>query len=384
MELKTLPLAKIKPGMRILMRIDTDTTFAGGELKRGAEWRFIRALTDVRSYISRGAVVVLVGHRGRPNGKRVASLSLKPVATWLQQEGKLPLEFIPKIIPAEIGAVIKNAKSGSVLMLENVRFHPRETKNCRRFAKELAGLFDVYVNNAFGVSHRKDTSVFTITGFLPSYAGSVLIREVTELEKKRHKPIVALLGGAKLETKLPFLKTVIKEADNVLLGGELALVFHAAATGLKLKINGRPIDKKYILSAKKILKKFENLLLPIDYIDITGACVHASDVTTQSKIIDIGPKTISEFSTALRGAETIIWNGTMGVVEQKDGQLGTIKMARLISKLKARSIVGGGDTVGFLYEHSITKGFDVLSTGGGAMLAFLAGEKLPGIEALKK
>ena len=385
MNLKTLAKSKIKPGAKVLMRIDCDVPLKAGRIQKGSTWRLERAIPDICDLTSRGAIVILVGHLGRPNGKVVKNLSLAPISKWLASEKKIKNVFTGEVIGKKTTNIVNQAKPGSVVMLENVRFSDREEKDCKKFAHKLAALADIYVNNAFGTCHRKHSSVHRITELLPSYAGSVLVEEVGELSKKMPKPLTLLVGGAKLETKIPLIKVMAGKAQTVLIGGGLALVFHEAATGVPLKMKGKIIIAPEVKIAKNILKKFDNIKLPIDYVDSNGKKIHAADLNGAHSIVDIGLKTARDFADKLKKSKTVIFNGAMGIVEIAGGKEGTIITTRAFAgNKKVRSIVGGGDTVAFVQAEGIEKKFSFLSTGGGAMLAFLASEKLPGLEVLWK
>ena len=341
MRLRTLLVSKIKKGTRVLMRVDANVPLANGRLKKGTDARLQAFVPDVLALQKRGAIVVLLSHLGRPNGKHVPTLSLKPVARRLATLLNLPVQLVD-VLPDD-------AAPGEVYLLENLRFASGEESNSKTFAKMLAVMGDVYVNNAFSVSHRKHASVVAITSLLPSYAGSQLEREVTELSKPMKAPFVLVLGGIKLETKLPLLTHLSKKVDVMLLGSGLLPV------GASLK------------------KRFgTKVILPIDT---------KKSATSE----DIGPSTIELFNHALVGAKSVLWNGPLGTIEQKGGAVGTMAIAKKIASLSgARTVVGGGDTIVFLEAHGMMNQFSFVSTGGGAMLAFLSGKPMPGIMPLVK
>jgi 3-phosphoglycerate kinase len=258
-------------------------------------------------------------------------------------------------------------------MTENLRFEPVEEKNSVAFAKSLARLADVYVNNAFGVCHRKHASVDAVTRELPSFAGELVVREVKILEKKHAHPYVVVLGGAKIATKLPLIDHLAKSADTILVGGALCLpLLYALDRHLPKKIIDQLKDED-IQAAKNILYKYEDkIVLPDDL-----------QLDASSRVIDIGPKSAKLFAKQIASATSVLWNGPMGIIEQKNAQAGTRAIAKAIGISKpASAIVGGGDTIAFLESAKLLLGFTHISTGGGAMLALLSGEKLPGLEVL--
>ncbi|MDD5289744.1 MAG: phosphoglycerate kinase [Patescibacteria group bacterium] len=367
----------------------------------------LRAATPTIKYLlSKGARVVLMGHLGRPGGVVKKELSLLPVKNRL---GKLLGEKI-SFISDEIPSLATLARDdGRLIMLENLRFNPGEEKNDPKFAKKLAKLGDIYVNEAFAVSHRSAASVDAIKKFLPSYAGLNLEQEILHLSavlNKPQKPMVAIIGGAKIETKLPMIKQFLKSADYILIGGGVANDFLKARG---YEIYGSLVDDDYINEAGKILKKSEignqksgeaKLILPIDVVwsdnKIRSLSAGASKGTPGSaggktpKILDIGPKTIWLFSGIIKKAKTIVWNGPMGYFEDKKFATGTEKIAEVIlANKKAQRIIGGGETGEVIQKIIRNQKSEIrknifISIGGGAMLEYLGGKKLPGLDKLIK
>jgi len=388
MKLNTLPLNKVKKGTRIFMRIDCNVPIKNRSVEDGSAWRLEQTLDDIRSFQSKGAIVILAGHLGRPGGVTKLSLSLNPIARWYEKELGKKIIFIKDVTSRKSIKKVKELDPGSIVMLENLRFYPNETFNCIWFSRRLSRYADVYVNNAFGVCHRRHASVKNITRFLPSYAGSILVNEVEHLSKTRSHPFVFVLGGIKLKTKMPTLLKLGKSANEILLGGGVAI----AATGIKqkkiLQIKGKNIRRSERSLAKRAIRLFgKKLILPIDYIvERSGKQQTAlsTNIESTDRIIDIGPGTIKLYSASLKKAQSVVFNGAMGSLKI-GAESGTKAIAQALpTRKKNYSIVGGGDTVGFLQKQKLLNHFKFVSTGGGAMLAFLAGQKLPGLKVLKK
>lgn len=375
MHLRSWTKHDISLGTRVFLRIDGNVPVVKGVAHDGEHGRLAETIPEIIKLRAHGARIIIATHLGDPKGKVDQKFSTIPVARLLQKKLGQPIQMIPRLHGKEVERVILGLKPGEVAMLENLRFDSGEEKNEAMFARSLAKLADIYVNNAFGVCHRKHASVVAITKYLPSFAGSLLIKEVSELSRKPTHPFVLMMGGAKLSTKLPILKRLGEEADKILLGGAIAIPF--------LKALDRPlcvepkglVDQTDVRAAAIILRKYmEKIILPEDLvIDETG-----------QRILDLGPRSIKLFHKSLKGAKFILWNGPFGIIEDKDGRQSTIALAQTIAKLKpAHAILGGGDSVTFLENKDLLGGFTHVSTGGGAMLAFLAGETLPGLEVLE-
>lgn len=330
----------IKAGTRVLLRIDVN-----------AASRIPRALPEIKRLLRRKARLILATHVGRPQGVE-KKLSTAAMATAIGRALGVKVLVAKDVVGPSAKAMALALQPGEVMMLENLRFDPREEKNGKAFAKQLASLADVYVNDAFGVCHRAHASVAAITEYLPSVAGGLVVKEVAELSKPREHLFVLIVGGIKIETKVPLLVHLGKEADVILLGSGL---YPALAEA------GLPYS---------IIKKI------VPMIDVRK--------DARGNAIDIGPKTERAFLAALEGAKTIVWNGPLGVTEKRAGATGTRVLAKAIATSRARSIVGGGETADFVDAHGLADKFSFVSTGGGAMLAFLGGEAMPGLEALKR
>jgi len=421
-KIKSLKQAKNLKDKTVLVRCDFDVPIKKEirdmryELSITDDSRLKACLPTIKFLLNKKCKIILCGHLGRPNGKVVPSLSLEPVAKHLEKilsslchphtfschpresgdpvDNKIIIKFISNINGIPRRSAPRN-DNPSIIFLENLRFNPDEEKNDKTFAKKLASLADIYVNEAFAVSHRSAASVDAIKKYLPSYAGLNLEKEIKNLSivlDQSKKPLVIIIGGAKIETKLPVIKKFLKTADYILIGGAVANDFLLAQG---MEVGDSLVDKDYIKEAKKILEKLRNkeikklrnnksknyslhithypLLLPIDF------------VWHKNKILDIGDKTIKNFCAIIKSAKTIVWNGPMGYFENKKFANGTKEIAKTILDSKAKVIIGGGETAESLAKlpnYKITKlpKNIFISTGGGAMLEFLSGKKLPGLK----
>ena len=357
---------------RVLLRIDANVPLVNGRVSPNGLHRLFSVMPEIHRLQSRGARIVLIAHLGDPKGKRTEAVSLKPVARALSRVLDYPIRFIAQGVSDDAARVIDRMAPGAIVMLENLRFNPGEEKNSADFAKRLAALGDVYVNNAFGVCHRKHASLVAATKYLPHFAGELVVREVRALSLAPKSPSVLILGGAKIATKISLIKNLGPHVDAILVGGATAL------TMLKADIGSLPIDAaeftkpKDVAVAKAIAKTFgKKIFLPCDV------------VVTKDIVPDIGPSTIAAFCSAIAQAKYIIWNGPMGITTRSDGTAGTHAIAQAIAKnTKAITIIGGGETVECLEDLCLTDSFAHVSTGGGAMLTFLSGDVMPALEVL--
>lgn len=369
MHLRTWGAKDIKSGTRVFLRVDANVPIKNGKAQDGGVFgRISQALPEIERLRKRGASIVLASHLGDPGGKTDKKFSLTPVAKVFERRLK-------RAVPLVVDFQVPSLRPGELCMLENLRFDPGEEKNSDTYAWKLAKLADVYVNNAFGVCHRRHASVHAITRHLPSFAGELVEREVEELSKAPAKPFVLVMGGAKIETKLGILHQLGPKADRILLGGGLAVTFLAA---VEVELPAYPAElmaERDVALARKALRQFgHKIILPVDLVA----------KPKQHLVTDIGPETRDLFTQKLVDAKTVIWNGPLGIIERPDGVAGTLSVAKSMTKGGARVVTGGGETVEFLEAHKLLKGFSHISTGGGAMLAFLSGEHLPGLEALKR
>lgn len=388
--MKSLKSIKNLAGKRVLVRVDFNVALNdNGQILDDEAYKVSATLPTIKYLIGKKAKVILMTHLGRPKGYD-KKLSVKPVGKYLG--GLLKKEV--KIVDVKYTGEIKN---GEVVMLENLRFFWGEEKNDVKFAKELAQLGDIYVNDGFGVAHRTTASNVAITKFLPSYAGLLLEQEVKILNLikiRPKKPLLVIMGGVKFETKLPVIQKLLPKANWLMLGGALANTCYKV---MGYGVGASLLDKNYIKLSKKIVKN-KKVLLPLDmivgrvdrnvcdYRHLPRPAKPMKLISSPMEILDIGPETVAEWSKLIRKAKTLIWNGPMGNFEHKPFDHGTMAIARLVAthaRGSAYGIVGGGETIVALRRTKMSDFVDFVSTGGGAMLEFLAGKKLPGIVALK-
>ena len=342
------------------------------DLNTADEWRLRASLSTIRFILRHAGKVVVLSHLGRPGGRR-NKLTLRGKRKDIQRFLGERVAFIGHFRFPEMNERIRKGRE-RIFLLENLRFLPGEDKNDPKLARRLAKLGDYYVNDAFAVSHRRAASLAAITGFLPSYAGLELEREMkalSDLLRKPSLPLVVVLGGAKAHDKLGVLRFLRDKADAFLLGGAAAnTLLYLKGTDVGRSLTDE-VDSDFA-GLRRVLK-YPNLLLPSDW------------KKEKNAILDIGPRTVRAYAEKIRSARTVIWSGPLGFVEKKEFSKGTLAIAKAIAgNKKAFRAVGGGETVMFLKKHELDKKFSFISTGGGAFLEFLAGEKLPGIEALRK
>jgi len=370
----------------VLVRLETNVPLRGKKVVDDSRLR--EAIPTIRFLLRRGARLILLGHLGRPHGKYSAKLSLKPIGYALGKLLKQPV----KIMEFKRGRdAIRRAAQTSIVLLENIRFEPGEDENSRELAKHLASLGDLYVNEVFSTSHHAAASIVGITRHLPPYAGFALAQEVAALERVRKvgsKPVVLVVGGAKVADKLPVISKLLPRVSAVLVGGAVANTFLLARG---YKVGKSLVDRSVLKEARRILRQAKNkIILPLDVIvDKVVTKRHESiwrevnKVKPNESIVDIGTRTTQKFAPYLKQAQTVFWSGPLGLVEEPAWRHGTESLARLASA-RARGpayvLVGGGDTVAFFHEKKLW--VDHASLAGGAMLQFLAGEKLPGLTAL--
>lgn len=383
---KSIATAKNLHGKTALVRIDTNVPLLGKKVLDDS--RLKEAVSTIRFLEKRGAKIILLGHLGRPKGKFKSELSLKPIGYALGKLLRQPVRVMPLSSSAE---VIKQATAQGLVLLENIRFDKGEDINSSDLAKRLAGLGQIYVNEAFSCSHRQAASIVALPSKLSSFAGLGLVHEVEALEKVRRsgrKPVLAIIGGAKISDKLPVIAKLLPRLKAVLVGGGVANNF-LKAKGYKI---GRSLySQAEVKIAKSLLRRAgKKIILPVDVLVDQPKTKQAeawlkkvNAISFNDKIVDIGIESCIIFSNYLKKAGTIFWSGPLGLVEEPNWRHATLAIGRLVSALARRRVyvvVGGGDTTSFFYQHSLSA--DYFSTGGSAMLAFLAGEKLPGLAAL--
>lgn len=391
MPIKSIREAKNLSGKKVLVRVDFNVPMKNGRVV--SDYKIVKSLPTIEFLIKKGACVILVSHLGRPKGKD-PSLSLKPVAKRLEDliQQRVGLNKIAtKTDWIKLKEDTSTMPPGSVLMLENIRYLKEEEADATTLSKALASLADIFVLDGFAVAHRRASSVSGVAKYLPSYAGLLLFEEISVLSKvlKPKKPLVVLLAGAKVETKIPVLKNLLPRADHVLVGGG---IFNTYLLAQGKKLGSSLASEEY---AKEISRygKNKKIIFPVDVIvggpdGKKARIVKADDVRLNKgeAIYDIGPETVRNFASYIKKAKTLVWNGAFGMFEQHPYEYGTYSLVRLFaskSKGRALGVCGGGETVEILEHLKLMPEIDLVSTGGGALLEYLSGRKLPGIEALK-
>jgi len=352
-------------------------------------------LPTINYALEKGAKVILASHLGRPKGKRVDEMSLKPVVKILSGLLKKDVVFVDDCIGEKVEQAVSKMKDGDVILLENLRFNPGEDKNDPEFAKQLAALCNVYIDDAFAVSHRAAASNSAITDFVKTCAAGFLLKNEIEYFNKAMvnpaRPLVAIIGGSKVSDKIGILEKIIEKVDKLLVGGGMAFTFlKAAGCGI-----GKSLCEENMLElARKITQKAKEknvqFLLPVDAVIAKSASADAEvkvcsikDIPEDWIGLDIGPATISLFSDALRGVKTIVWNGPLGMFELAPFSKGTFSLANTVANSGTLSIIGGGDTDTAIHQAGLSAKMSYISTGGGAFLELLEGKTLPGIAALE-
>lgn len=366
-------IEKIK-SKKVLLRTDFNVPLKGGQIIDNN--RILESLPTIKELVSKGARIIIASHLGRPNGVRDQASSLRPVKNELERLLDMKISLSSEVTGERSQKLAEELSDGQVMMIENLRWEKGEEQGDETFAKELASLADIYVNDAFGVSHRPHASVYTITKLLPSYAGLLLEKEIESLSvllEEPHRPFTLILGGAKIADKISIIENLAPRLDNILVGGAMANTFLVASGQ---DVSESLFEKESVNQAKEYLTKYsEQIVLPIDQV--------SEKTETGFKIYDIGQHTICQFVEIIEKAKTIFWNGSLGYTEDSRYRDGTTKVAEAITKnTNCFSVLAGGDTVAAVGK--LTMGFSFVSTGGGASLEFLAGKKLPGIEVLEK
>ena len=373
MKLRTIKEIKNLKGKRVLLRLGLNAAIKNGKVVGG--YRIKQVIPTIKYLKDKGAKVVILGHIGR-DGKQ----SLKPVVDYVNR--RIKIGFVPNLYDKNLPAILENMKEGTAIMLQNLRSDSGEVGNSMKFAKYLASFGDAYVNDAFPVSHREHASIVLLPKLLPGYIGFQFECEIKHLSiaVKPPRPFLFILGGAKPSTKIPLMKKFLKEADNVFVGGALANNFFKE---MKYE-TGKSLVEKGDFKLKPLLKN-KKLSLPVDVVigNKKASIKTPQDLTKNETIYDAGPETIKELECLIKKSKFVLWNGPLGNYE-KGYDKGTIDLLKILAKSEARTIIGGGDTLAVAFNLKLHNKFTFVSTGGGAMLDFLADGKLPGIEALKK
>lgn len=378
-------------GKSVVIRVDYNVPY-NKEMKITDDTRISATIPTLEYCIKNNAKVILISHLGRPDGKVVPKMSLKPVAERLSSLIGKEVKFITETIGQESLNAVNKLKGGDIALLENIRFYPEEEKNDAEFGKKLAAMGDVYIDDAFATAHRGHASNEAITKHIKECGAGFLLKDEIEYFKKitsnPERPLLAVIGGAKISTKLDVLKNLLNKVDYLIIGGGMAFTF------LKAKgynIGKSLLEKELIDNAKEILKiGGDKILLPVDVViasefknDSPASIIDIDKIPDNMIGLDIGPKSIEEFAKVIKRVKTVVWNGPMGAFEMPAFAKGTITIGKLISECKT-SIVGGGDSVTAVNDNGLADKMSYISTGGGAFLELLEGKTLPGVAALDK
>ena len=379
-------------GKKVLVRCDFNVPLdKDGNITD--ENRIVGAMPTIKYLADNGAKVILCSHMGKPKGEPKPEFSLAPVAKRLSE--KLGKEVVFAADANVVGENAKKAvaemKDGDIVLLENTRYRAEETKNIETFSKELASLAEIFVNDAFGTAHRAHCSTVGVTEYLPAVCGYLIQKEIEFLGNAVNnpvRPLVAILGGSKVSSKISVIENLLDKVDKLIIGGGMAYTFMAAKGQ---EVGDSLLEKDYIDYAKEMMAKAgDKLLLPIDTVvakefnnDAESKVVPEGGIEAGWQGLDIGPKTIELFSDAVKNAKTVVWNGPMGVFEMENFAKGTNAIAQVLSEIDATTVIGGGDSVAAVNQAGLGDKMSHISTGGGASLEFLEGKELPGIAALQ-
>ena len=381
-------------GRKVIERCDFNVPMADGKITD--DTRITSSLPTINYLLDQGAAVILMSHMGRPKGKADMNYTLKPVADRLSALLGRQVMFIssPDVVDDRVKAAAAALKPGQVMLLENVRFRKEETDNDPEFAKELASMADIYVNDAFGTAHRAHASTAGIASYLPSVSGFLIEKEIRFLGDAVNdpaRPFVAIMGGAKVSDKIPVIENLLTKVDTIMIGGGMAYTFFKA---MGLEIGTSILDEESIGLAGDLLEKAEKsgvkMLLPADVVcagefsnDAPARICSREDIPADMMGMDIGPETVRIYSAEIEKASTVVWNGPMGVFEMENFARGTRSIAEALSRCSGVTIIGGGDSAAAVEQFGLAGKITHISTGGGASLEFLEGKELPGVAVLE-
>jgi phosphoglycerate kinase len=378
-------------GKRVFLRVDFNVPIEDGVATDTT--RIEKTLPTIELLVKKGAKIIIASHLGRPKGKPNPEFTMKPVFTAFQKLVTTKVQFSDKVIGPEVVAASNALGNGEILLLENLRFHEEEEANEKKFCESLASLADIYINDAFGTAHRAHASTEGMAHLIPCFAGLLMRKEVETLGSllsRPKKPFVAIIGGSKVSSKIAIIKNLIEKVDHILIGGGMAYTFIKSRA---IPIGNSLFEKDFEVQAYQLIDRAGvqgiDLQIPVDHI-IADSFSEKAKTKSVDKMgildgwigMDIGPKTISNFEKVIKDANTIFWNGPMGVFEMDKFATGTMQIAKAVAKSKAVTVVGGGDSIAAINKANLADKITHISTGGGASLEFLEGKTLPGVKVL--